>query len=77
MYSLNTLYDDQKLIYILFIMGNCYSVEDVEEIELDEFRPLPLIKPFKYKNLKTKKDYKFKNRIYWIYFDEYHFKNNI
>ena len=76
MYGLNTLYDDQKLIYILFIiMGNCNSVEDIEEIELDEFRPLPFIKPFKYKNLKTKMDYKFKNNIYWIYFNEYHFQN--
>ena len=70
-------YDIQKLIYILCIMGNCYSVENVEEIELDEFKPLPLIQPFKYIKLKTKNEYKFKNRIYWIYFDEYHFKNNI
>ena len=68
MYSIKRPYDIQKLIYILCIMGNCYSVEDVEEIELDEFKPLPLIQPFKFKILKTKKDYKFKNNIYCIYF---------
>ncbi len=62
---------------MVYIMGNCYSVEDIGDIELDEFKPLPMIKPFKYMKLKTKNDYKFKNNIYWIYFDEYHFKNNI
>ena len=58
-------------------MGVCHSDEYIDDIELGEFRPLPLIQPFKYMKLKTKKDYKFKNNIYWIYFDEYHFKNNI
>jgi len=78
MYSIKQPYDIQKLIYILCIMGNCYSVEEkIEEIELDEFRPLPMIKTFKYKNLKTKKDYKFKSDLYYIYLNEYHFKNNI
>jgi hypothetical protein len=58
-------------------MGVCHSVEYIDDIELDEFQPLPFIKPFKYQKLKIKNEYKFKSRIYWIYFDEYHFKNNI
>ena len=58
-------------------MGVCNSVEYIDDIELDEFKPLPIIQPFKYKKLKLKNEYHFKNKIYWIYFDEYHFQNEI
>ena len=56
-------------------MGVCRSVEYIDDIELDDFKPLLLIKPFKYKKFKTTN--KCKNHIYWLYCDEYHCKNNI
>ena len=67
-------------------MGNCFNKEikeiiEIEEIELDNLEPLPIfkkIKPYIYKNkLKNQRDYNFKNNLYWIYRNEYHFKNNI
>lgn len=58
-------------------MGICHSVEYIYDIEIDDLKPLILIKPYKYIKLKNKKEYKFKNNIYWIYLNEYHFKNDL
>jgi hypothetical protein len=59
-------------------MGVCKSVEYIEyDIELDEFEPLPMIKPYKYIKLAVLKSYYFKNKLYWIYRNENYFKNNI
>uniref|UniRef100_A0A6C0ETC2 Uncharacterized protein n=1 Tax=viral metagenome TaxID=1070528 RepID=A0A6C0ETC2_9ZZZZ len=57
-------------------MGICQSKEiDIEyDIELENFEPLELIKEYKYINLKKKKEYKFKNNLYWIYKNELYFK---
>ena len=62
-------------------MGLCISVEK-NDIELDEFTPLPMIDLLKFKKIRKFNeykfnDYKFKNRIYWIYLKENHFKNRI
>ena len=62
-------------------MGLCISVEK-NDIELDEFTPLPMIDLLKFKKIRKFNeykfnDYKFKNRIYWIYLNENHFKNRL
>jgi hypothetical protein len=66
-------------------MGVCKSVEYIEyDIELDEFEPLPMIKPYKYIKLAVLKSYYYlgfnetmlrsqKNNLYWIYRNENYF----
>ena len=69
-------------------MGICKSTEyiliDYELGDLDEFKPLPMIKQYKFLSYIDKKinkmidnEYIFKNNLFWIYKNENYFKNNI
>lgn len=72
-------------------MGICKSTEyiliDYELDDIDNFKPLPMIKKFKFLRYCGKKINKMidnesmmwsqKNNIFWIYKNENYFKNNI
>ena len=60
-------------------MGICKSIVYIDDIELEDLEALPYIKLYsRYKTIKktrlihsvAEKEYKFKNKLYWIYFDE-------
>ena len=53
-------------------MGLCHSIEYIDDIEIDDLKPLKLIKPYKYITIKKKEEYKFKNNLYYIYLNEYY-----